>query len=338
MAPQGSLQVSDDQFWGNPFAKRDDIDEALMAQKKEALVADAPHRVAVDVRSTLPVAVLRVCRATSVVGAPWSAFAIVVASDEETGRVRFNSADVPPVKSVAPAGPPRQVSPTAMTSEGHRIELRERLDLPWRPAKLAVSVILREQISDQLQVALELTAGAYRDEAVEKFRQEELMKAPLPEIFPALKPGGAVPAYRKIEDAPAVPEEPGLVLAAADRIVPLHAKKQLVVKGAYRVKVPPHLFVSGERANAVKLTPRPDALVPITLLITGSVSPAPYALSMVVPSWDADPKTGIAAGTFAVDIDQAGPLRNAAKTLFVYGFAFDQRFGPLPIALTGEDD
>jgi hypothetical protein len=329
---QGALQMADQAFWGKPLEERAQIESDLAAEEKDALVLDAPRKVAIDVRNSLPLVLVRVAHFALAAGVPIQKFGILVAADAEGGVVRAGRAIEPPDRRTRE---PEPGEGSGMAAEALLIDVRERLDLPWRRSQLAISLILREQISDEMRVALDLTPGAYRDEAVEKKRQKDLLDAPLPAISPAPSPTAPVPAYRKVEGAPEIPDKPGLALAS-ERVVKLHSAGPLVVKGAYRVKVPPHLFVSGDRAEAVKLDPKPAALVPITLVITATVAPAPYTLNLVVPSWDADPKTGIAAGTFAIDLDKVGPLRRQEKTLFVYGFAFDQRFGPLPIGLAEE--
>ncbi|HYS11196.1 MAG TPA: hypothetical protein VEP66_20845 [Myxococcales bacterium] len=332
---QGSLQIADEEFFTAPFKNRERIEDPLLAQEKDALVVDAPRKVPLDLRRTLPLAVLRVAHFAVASGVPLEKFGIVVAADAASGRVRVGRAITPTPKREQPEEPREG---EGMTGEALVLDVREQVDLPWRPSQIQVSLIVRELISETMQVKLDYSPGAYRDEAVEAQRMKELQEAPLPKVYPApaVARPGALPAYGRVEGAPPVPDEPGLFLAA-DRVVKLKADAPLAVKGSFRVKLPGHLFVDTARARAVPLEPKPKALVPVTLVITASKAPAPFVYEMVVPSWEADPKSGLAAGSFAIDLDKVGTLRTVPRTLFVYAFCGDQRFGPLPIGLAGED-
>ncbi|HEX4383088.1 MAG TPA: hypothetical protein VH083_09075 [Myxococcales bacterium] len=322
--PQGSLHIADDEFFSAPFKTRDSLETPLMMAEKDAVVADLPRKVPVDVRATLPLVFLRVAHTAVAVGVPLDKFGIVVAADAVTGQVRVGRAVTPPVKRVEESAP---LADDGMSGEACLIDVRQQVDLPWRPAELSVSLILREQITEPLRVSLGYSPGAYRDEAVEAQKQKDLLAAPLPLIHPAGGTYGKDPA----------PEAVGLSLSA-ERVVKLHADGPLTVKGSFRVKIPKHLFVDAKRGEALQLDPKPAALVPITLVITASKAPVPFVYDLVVPSWEADPKTGIAAGSFAVDLDKVGTVRTVPRTLFIYAFAGDQRFGPLPIGMQGEEE
>jgi hypothetical protein len=333
--PQGSLHVADDEFFSDPFKNRDDLEDPLLAEEKDALIVDAPGKVALDVRKVLPLAVLRVAHFGLASGVPLDKFGIVVAADAAMARVRVGRA-VDPSPKRQRKDEPREGA--GMVGEALLIDVRRQVDLPWRPAQVAVSLIVREQISEPMQVKLDHGPGAYRDEAVEALRAKELLEAPLPPLHPA--PSlirRELPLYGKVEGAPDVPEGPGLSLSA-ERVVKLHSEGPLVLKGSFRVKVPKHLFADAARTKGMDLAPKPSAVVPVTLVITASKAPVPFVYDMVVPSWEADPKSGLAAGSFAVDLDRVGTLRTVPRTLFVYGFSGDQRFGPLPIGLAGEDE
>jgi hypothetical protein len=328
--PQGILQLSDEDFFNAPFKTRDGIEDPLMAQEKDALIADAPRTVVVDVRKRLPLVVIRVAHFALAAGVRFDHFGIVVAAEPKSGKVRVGQAVTPPEKSVVNDEEPRQGE--GMTGSAQIVDVRAQLDLPWRPSELLLSLIVREEISEPLHVKLVNSPGAYHDEAIETQRQKDLMAAPLPAVRPA--PGKTLPAYGKVDGAPAVPEEPGLLLSA-ERVMKLHSNGPLVLKGSFRVKLPKQLLVDAARAEPLA-DPKPAALVPITLVITASVAPVPFVYDLMVPSWSV--KDGVAAGSFAVDLDKVGTVRTVPRTLFIYGFTGDQRFGPLPIGMAGEEE
>lgn len=330
---QGQLGIADEEFFTAPFKNRDAIEDPLLAQQKDVLIVDAPKKVFIDTRSALPVAMIRVSHFALASGVRADEFGIVVAADALSGRVRVGRAVTPSEKREEPEEPREG---EGMCSDLAVIDVREQTDLPWRPSALSVSLIIRDEISEAMKVALTRSPGVYVDKAIEEQREKEALKAPLPAVHPALREGKPLPAYGKVDGAPEVPQEPGLTLAA-DRVVRLNSDAPLVLKGSFRVKVPKPLFVDAARAEPLP-EPKPAALVPVTLVITASVAPAPFVYNLMVPSWQADPETGLASGSFAVDLDRAGNLRASPRTFFVYGFAFDQRFGPLPIGMAGEEE
>jgi hypothetical protein len=333
--PQGSLHIADDEFFSAPFKHRDDVEDPLLAGQKDALIVDAPKKVVLEVRRALPLAVLRVAHFGLASGVPLDKFGIVVAADPATGRVRVGRAVDPSPKRQQKDEP---AEGAGMVGEALLVDVRKQVDLPWRPAQVAVSLIVREQISEPMQVKLDHSPGEYRDEAVEVQRDRALLEGPLPPLHPAPSlVRGELPLYGKVDGAPDVPEGPGLSLSA-ERVVKLHSNGPLALKGSFRVKLPGHLFADAARTQGIDLEPKPKALVPVTLVITASKAPVPLVYDMVVPSWDADARSGMAAGSFAIDLDKVGTLRTVPRTLFVYGFSGDQRFGPLPIGLAGEDE
>lgn len=329
---QGKLKIPEADFWSEqPLKNRDAIEDPLMAQQKDALFVDAPLKVPIDVRKTVPVIALRIAHTQAVMGAPSPKFLLAVARELGSGRVRVGIA-IPPSEKMEPDDePPREADPKSMTSEMLRLDLRERLDLPWRPARFRAALILREEISDDLDIELDQSPGSFRDDAVEKHRREEALKAPPPELHPAPQPGKPFPAYGKVEGAPDAGN--GLALAGP-RVVKFDSKGTLIVKGSFKVEVPEHLLATTERPLKLVDGKAPGALVPITLVVTGSVRPAPVVYNMIVPSFDVE--KGVASGSFAIDLDAAGPVRQVERTIFVYAFSGAARFGPLPIALVEE--
>jgi hypothetical protein len=334
---QGIYKLEDSEFWSEPWRTRKEIERPIFASRKSALLFDAPKRVAVDVRKTLPVLVSRVGRTADERAASLRDFAILVASDLDSGRGFAAQAVEPPVRSYEKPEP-GEVSPTAMAAIAFGLDARQRLDLPWRKSRLSLSLIVREQLADALSVELGSSPGAFQDPEVEKHRLAEQMKAPFPAVHP--RPSESIPAYGRVEGAPQVPEEPGIVLAG-ERVVKASSKGPLILRGAFRLSVPAPLVVApGERARLLEESigdrPLPAALVPLLLVVTASRDPVPFAWPLTVPSWDFDGKT--AAGQFAVDLDEGANLRSPDRTLFLYAFSGAQRFGPLPIALVGEDE
>lgn len=334
---QGALKLTDEEFFTAPLKTRKATLDPLLGAGVEALIADAPRKVSIDVRDTLPMVVVRAGSFGAVASAPVSRAGIVVATDLETGQVRAEMAVQPPEKSVQP-DEPREAPEGAMAGETKVVDLRKRLDLPWRPSRYAVALILREQISDPLEVLLDSSPGGYKDPEVEKHRKAALGKAPLPAVHPA--PDQTV-RYRNVAGAPEL-SAAGLALSAP-RVRKASEKGPLLLTGSFRVEVPAHLVVKkSEHTKALEAqlgeAGLPSALVPITFVITGSKIPQPEIWHTVLPAWGAiDPKKPVAAGSFAIDLNAAANFSEPLQTLFVYAFCGAHRFGPLPIAIVDEE-
>jgi hypothetical protein len=209
VAGQGSLRLADDEFFSAPFKHRDE----LLAHRQEALLVDAPRSVSLEARTTLPLAVLQVASFAQANQMPFDRFALVVAADPETGRVRVGRAVTPSPKLEPPRPPPPGGQPAGgVHSSAQVIDVRQQAGVPWRPARLILSLILAGQISPQLQVRLEGPE-----------------KEPEGEPLPARTPAKA--------DA-AAPREPGLRLTAEPR-ARLHGEGPLTVRGSFKVKLPP---------------------------------------------------------------------------------------------------
>lgn len=297
--PQGILKLADEEFWSAPWKTRDAAEDAQ--GQKDALLVDAPGRVPLKERETLPLLALRIGKTADELAMPFEKFAIAVASDAASGRTYANLAVAPPREQVEESGPV-EVDESSRVSLAYAVDLRKRLQLPWRPSRLSVSLILREQISEPLEVEL---AGDARPAGEEQ----------LPPVTGVLEPEGA----------PEVPAKPGLALAAP-RVFDTRTAGPLKLTGAYRL--PAFARVKPDKKSKEKL---PAALVPITLVVTASRSPAPLVWTMTLPCDKLDGE--MAAGQFAVDLDDGGNIRLPDRTFFVYAFAGAHRFGPLPIAM-----
>lgn len=339
--PQGTFKLSDDEFFSSPWKNQDLVEAPFIGPRTEALLVDAPHKISLDVRKTAPILAIRLSRTANEISAPFRKFAIVVASDLDSGRNYANLAVEPPSRSVEEPEE-REVSPTAMTGGAYEIDLRERLNLPWRTSHLVVTLVLRDQLTDSLEVELGFSPGGYQDPEVEKHRLAERLRQPLPlvEPAPALE-RGSLPAYGKVPGAPKIPDAAGLLLAAP-RVLVASSESTVRLEGSFRLPVPPHLFVQpGERSSKLAQQfgdgPLPLALVPILLVITSSKYPAPLVLQLTVPAWEVD-DARMATGQFALDLDSVTNVRRAGRTFFAYAFSGAQRAGPLPIAVVSEEN
>src|ERR1700744_59872 len=99
---QGSLGISDEEFFTAPFKNRDAVEDPLLAQQKDPLAVGAPPKAFSATRSTVPVAMIRVASFAMAAGVPADQFGIVVAADALSGRVRVGRAVTPSEKREEP--------------------------------------------------------------------------------------------------------------------------------------------------------------------------------------------------------------------------------------------
>jgi hypothetical protein len=181
----GGPVVSDDLFWG---ALPDDL---LYRAAPQGLSLLAPARVELGRRATLPVAVRRRASLRDDARAPLGRFGVLIAVDPErnqlwVGRVAQPDDDVPAFQP--PSDAELDEVGDGATTQVARVELREQLKLPWRPAHLRILAALHDKRSEVHAVLLE-GAGDGQEPA-----QPEPVDAP---------------SSRE----PAAPAKPGVVLA-----------------------------------------------------------------------------------------------------------------------------
>ncbi len=153
-----------------------------------------------------------------------------------------------------------------------------------------------------------------------------------------------LPRYTRDEATPAPPEGLGISLSA-ERLHFTGRRDPSILRGSFRLSVPPHHVVrpsEGEQAlpGASGMPLRegeqaPNAAVPITLVVTGSRTAAPYVWRLVVPGHALlEPGEGepVAVGSFAVDLRSFAALDDHEETWFLYAFSGEAMAGPLPIA------
>jgi hypothetical protein len=168
-----------------------------------------------------------------------------------------------------------------------------------------------------------VSAGAIVDVARSSTTIDPAVRDATPpaQVWPAPDPAGGLPRYHAGSGDPSPPSGPGVVLAA-ERVVhvrdgatcPLHGAVRAVPRDTHRAK---H-----------------GAVVPVTLVVTGTESPGPFVVPLRVPSFD----TGAAAGAevtahFAVDLFRLAPIAAAPQTYFVHAFTADGHAAAKTIAV-----
>ncbi len=353
MTPPGPLQLSDEDFWTDPERTRRLIAGPLEMARRNTLLYDAPSKVMIEARSTLPTQALHVGDGRSMRDRPYDRFAVVVATDL-VNNMTVAAAAVPPTEDEAePAGPIDRSAPVqdSIGNDAYTIDLRERLQLPWEPGLYLARMILLDEITPPRSIELRSTRPV--DAEVERFQGHARNRTRVPVLAPP--PGGPLALQQRDLRSPALPSSIGLQLTAA-RVCPVDAASACILRGAFRLPVlkrhivPPGLPGPGTEEIRAQVTAAaklvadggagpvlPAAVVPITLVAVGDVGGGPSMWRLVLPVHDAIDYRGerpVATGTFAIDLRELRGFTSQQQTWYLYAFSDEASFGPLPIGLT----
>lgn len=351
----GPLGLADVEFWDAPRRTEDEVHDRLLDEGFLGVVIDAPARVPVGKRGTLPIVAVHAATLRETATLSLRAALVAAAVRLETNEVRVARAFAPVSEDdVAPAG----IDPGEGTSlRTFDVDLRDRLHLPWEAGTWLVGFFLRERASNRVTVRLE-AGGAPRDAVAAAFvAAHRRPRYPQP-IAPRPRPG-KLPSYEARPDSPPVPAEPGIALAV-ERLVKDTGDATAVLRGSFRLPVLEREVVKPADAADTALVealpeaqrpaalkdglawqdpgdPRATAVVPITLVVTGSARPGPSVLALQVPSFDpVDPTADapVVTGHFALDLREGlGWDRLADQTSFIYALSGKAMAGPAAVAV-----
>jgi hypothetical protein len=298
-APGESLfGLSGDDYWTQPWKNGRDINMRFVADEKFGLWLDAPPAVDPAKKKSVPAPFLYVAKMRD-------AFRTDLASVAKVVVVRLDDRSVS--LGAALERKPNRVDEQKLgansddpTSERHVIDLA-RSKVLEQPGTYVANVLVRGQISNRVRVVVAGTAP------------------PAPEGFP--EPASPELIKAPTAGAPAVPASEGLAIAT-----PPPAEGKALLLGAFRLSVRPRERVPATGGPDYG-TPRPTAIIPITLVaITEDDGAA--AIRLRVPSFEAiAPGSEQVTGSFAIDLLALKQL-GGAKRLFVYVFAGEAISGP----------
>ena len=336
--------LSDGDFWGNSEDALMGFRRARMQQGKDEILIDGPGKVSLDMRWTAPVIAYYGGSLRTIMANKFKDCAVLTAVRVETGTV-YSQRAVPMTGGMG--SPPDEDDPgDVRTSEMYDLELRDCLKIPWESGTYLVTLLLRNFISNRLQVRLEKSQLAYRDPEVEKYLASRLKQPqplpvwPPPAVWPAL-PAFELPYYRRLPESPEVPSQPGLALTI-DRIVSLKPGARAILRGSFRLPVAARNIIPAASHPELQYDfgyLRPTAIVPITLVIAGSDFLGPIQLNLRIPSYSEvapsqpDQTTN---GFFAIDLLQMEDMPRVPQTYFIHALSGEFLTGPVLCAFVDE--
>jgi hypothetical protein len=353
--------LEDESYWTDPWANRKAAQRSLMKSGHEDFMIGAPKVAALDRHRTLPLAILRVRKAQGGSPVDFRAAAVVAAWDKNMGKLNARlafpkPASVPepkrpagsPAGSHAAKGDSFSGDATAMISEASTLDLAARLQLPPAANEFIVSLVCMDRRSNGCRIKV-IESASYHDEAAEEFvrayREEQLGP---PRIHPQAEGAGNgespeknLTSYAQQPASPEIPEETGIALVA-QRVTVIRADRPCVIHGSFRLParaLSPRPAAKPSPQPSVPLTatakdpkaPTPTAIVPIALMLTGSVHASPLVLNLNVPSYAPLERSGgeyLATGYFSLDLCAQVQLAGVVQTYFIYAFSGEVAAGP----------
>jgi hypothetical protein len=332
--------LRDEEYWTDPWRTRSDIQRPLLQKSLETFLIGAPQTVALNTYSTFPVAILRTRKLISTSKVDFRRAAIITAIELNTYRLSarqaFANSPQPSVRNSVPRSGAKDSfanDTSAMAAEGSTIDLARLLGLPASRSAYLITLICLDKVSNRCGMKLVEAAG-YEDPAVDEFLRQHLASRQAPPlIFP--EPTETLPSYRREAASPAIPTEPGITLSVT-RVNVFTPAARCVLSGSYRLPIQPqHAVKPAEFGNGEVTTPAATAIVPITLLLTGSVEPEPKVLRLSVPSYEPLQSAGdqeVAVGHFSLDLCRMANLLVTPQTFFIYAFSGEVMTAGVPTA------
>jgi hypothetical protein len=341
---QSLFGLSGTDYWDDPLkGSRVGIDRYVYGERW-GIYIDGPAKVDLSERESVPLIVFAALSPADA-ALPLEHVAKLVVCDVERRTVQVTSA-VPP-KDEPPRSGPRSSKPRSVGSSQSHVNDLATTSGVREPGAYVATVLLRDQASNRVRIAVERTPRGYQDPAVVAFLEAQRRDAPPPPPAPASpRAGDPLPTFRPVEGAPPPPAQEGLE-AAVPRLVVAKAGARAVLSVSFRLRARREDVVPAEAARPRGLQssredeygkPRPTAIVPITLVITGSELPGERVTRLRVPTWDAVPADGgVVTGQVSLDLfDEPHRLDRTPQTCFLTLFCGEHMSGPHSLAVVSE--
>ncbi len=350
----GTLGLSDSEFWTNPERTRAQVLKQLSRADALGITLDAPRSAPDDEEESLPVAVvflrtfaedvqfdverqllLTVVRESD--NAMWCGFPLA------TGKTPERGDDA--------GGPPPERPLVGKVGQLFVEDARARLGLPGGRGRLHMTAHLRDRNSNTVVTELGPTAADYKDEEVEAYlaaREAATLPPPPGPVWPPLPEiSGAItraldggpdpfPNYRQRDASPSLPDGIGINLAL-DRVAELGAGNRCILRGAFRLHAGKHERVQFDphtgRLMDVGVSGT-TAVCRIHLVGTSTRAAGPFVIPLRVPSYDPVPdEGGPVTGFFNIDLFQLSMVPLREDTYFFTAFSREVVTEPHPVGL-----
>jgi len=238
-------KLADDDFYASPDRGSDPLARELVGDYRGLLI-DAPARVDVALRSTLPAGIYHLGAIRELSALPFDRFGVITAMHLDANQLYAAPGSALKRDDDLMESPPRDPAdlPEGDMSSTYPVDFRELLPIPWQPGRYLLTALLRDTVSNRVEVELFGPAAAPESPVQET------------DVFPP--PERNVTSYQRHPKAPGIPAEFGIALAP-QRIVDLRHDWQWPLYGAFHLPaqsdgvVPIHLLITGSDDNSLDL-------------------------------------------------------------------------------------
>ena len=360
MTHQGQLNWGDQAFWAAPGSQDEAVLEALDEVELDQILLDGPRRCLLGERATLPLAVVNQASLVDNACYPLEAKGLLVAVRLESGAAHVGLSHPRRDSYVAEPLPDTSGMLDGSSTQVDTLEARARLELPWKAGTYLLRVLLHGRQSNSVRV--ELAEHPIDDPAVRAFLEAQRKPIYPAPIWPPLPREPLDPdapllpnPYRPDSASLPLPEGSGLVVET-ERVVLTSRGHTLPLRGSFRLPVasrhwvrPDPIAGDHEQAQAARAAsgwrevgdPQATAIVPITLVLTGSVDAEPITLHLRVPSYDPVPlsaqdEPATLTGHFALDLRDLTSLLTRPQTYAVWALGGEHLSPCVKMALVTE--
>lgn len=349
-----ALSLSDEQLWGDPVAALGNSLIDRIERDWFGLEITAPAQVVLSGRDTLPVVGLYIASLREAKTADLRDQLLLVAFCLETQQLLAATA-YPPLEMLREPLESDDDPGEGATGMPLHFDAFERLQIPREPGTWIIQLIHRGQVSNRVEVKLLGDPSGYRDEAVEEYLRAQAGRVSPRRTVPAIPQtlGQTLPAFDDdATDAPEVPEEIGLCLSAP-RVFLRREGAACVLRGSFRLKARTQDIVDEDRWPKPDKSrggiydyepPVPAAVLPVTLLTTGTAAAGPRLTRLELPSFDefdpeqsADLAPSTYTARFALDLEALDALMYDPQTCFIYAFAGELQSEPVLVGVVTPD-
>jgi hypothetical protein len=336
----GGLAIADAELWDNPTPILAKLALARVRAGVSGLAIAAPSQVSVDDRTTAPLALLATGKLLTLMAHPLQGEGVILAMDVEHNTLHF--VFISPRDNAEPVDF-EGVSDRARSSRQLVVDLREQLELPWRPANYRVTAILRDWCSNRVELELARGPHIYADEEVERFLAGRAQQSH-PRLVGADFPRTAR-SFGATAESPQLPDGTGLAVTV-ERVVVAEPGAQCWLHASVRVPIPATDLVR-PRPSDHRLPYVGDdaakAVIGVWVLAVASDRGRPIMLPLGVPAYDeptaidSNARTFLATGHFRVDMLAFDSIARSSQTWFIYVMSAGELIGPIPMAVVGPD-
>lgn len=324
-----SVRLPDEAFWGTGADRARDPLVRKYKTSHFGVLIDGPRNVGLAARKTLPLFAYYMGTFQQTASRSFLDNGLLVAVDPDRNELYLASAIVDDGERIRePETTKPEEMPQGWVAEIHELDVRERVNLPWKPGRILSQIVLLDLPSNRVETKLESGPNAFTDVEKEKFlaldRGKQNPAAPYP--------GAPGASYARTAESPAIPESPGIKLQAA-RVAVVEGNKPLLLHGSFRLPVAPEETVKPANAAYNKEHGLSDSAACLTIHLlavgTGQRAPSQYRLQIPVT----EVASGVATGYFTIDLRKLAEFPVSEQTVFVYGYAKEWAADPVTIGI-----